>query len=82
MCLVSLFVPLVEELLFPCCHPSSQINKHAFSGGRDTVEEHKKYGGNCEVDVSFQYLRFFLEDDDKLEKIRQVCVDFYSYNFI
>lgn len=48
-----------------------KINKHAFSGGRDTVDEHHKYGGNCNVDVSYQYLRFFLEDDEKLEKIRQ-----------
>lgn len=50
----------------------SQINKHAFSGGKDTVEEHRKYGGNPEIDVSFMYLTFFLEDDEKLEKIRQV----------
>lgn len=49
-----------------------QINKHAFSGGKDTVEEHRKYGGNAEVDVSFMYLTFFLEDDDELEKIKQV----------
>ncbi len=27
-------------------------------------------GGDCEVDVSYQYLTFFLEDDAKLEKIR------------
>lgn len=50
----------------------SQINKHAFSGGKDTVEEHRKYGGNPDVDVSFMYLTFFLEDDDQLEKIKQV----------
>lgn len=49
-----------------------QINKHAFSGGRDTIEEHRKYGGNCDVDVSFMYLTFFLEDDDRLEQLKQV----------
>lgn len=49
-----------------------QINKHAFSGGKDTVEEHRKYGGNPDIDVSFMYLTFFLEDDEQLEKIRQV----------
>lgn len=49
-----------------------QVNKHAFSGGRDTVEEHRQFGGNCDVDVSFMYLTFFLEDDDKLEQIRKV----------
>lgn len=53
----------------------SQINKHAFSGGKDTVEEHRKYGGNADVDVSFMYLTFFLEDDEQLEKIRQVRVE-------
>lgn len=46
--------------------------KHAFSGGQDTVEEQRKKGGDCDKDVSFQYLRFFLEDDAKLEQIRQV----------
>ena len=54
------------------CNYHSQINKHAFSGGKDTVEEHRKYGGNADVDVSFMYLTFFLEDDEQLEKIRQV----------
>eukprot|EP00745_Piridium_sociabile_P007602 TRINITY_DN15050_c0_g1_i2.p1 TRINITY_DN15050_c0_g1~~TRINITY_DN15050_c0_g1_i2.p1 ORF type:complete len:122 (+),score=39.54 TRINITY_DN15050_c0_g1_i2:140-505(+) len=48
-----------------------KINKYAFSGGRDTAEEHRQYGGNCEVDVSYQYLRFFMDDDEKLEKMRQ-----------
>uniref|UniRef100_A0A8C4DCC0 Tryptophan--tRNA ligase, cytoplasmic n=1 Tax=Dicentrarchus labrax TaxID=13489 RepID=A0A8C4DCC0_DICLA len=49
----------------------NKINKHAFSGGKDTVEEHRQDGGNPDVDVSFMYLTFFLEDDEQLEKIRQ-----------
>uniref|UniRef100_A0A8C9GHJ2 Tryptophan--tRNA ligase, cytoplasmic n=1 Tax=Piliocolobus tephrosceles TaxID=591936 RepID=A0A8C9GHJ2_9PRIM len=49
----------------------TKVNKHAFSGGRDTIEEHRQFGGNCDVDVSFMYLTFFLEDDDKLEQIRK-----------
>lgn len=48
----------------------NKINKYAFSGGGATTEEHREKGGNCDVDISFQYLRFFLEDDDKLELIR------------
>ncbi|KAF6133717.1 hypothetical protein HJG60_020237 [Phyllostomus discolor] len=48
-----------------------KVNKHAFSGGRDTIEEHRQLGGNCDVDVSYMYLTFFLEDDDKLEQIRK-----------
>lgn len=46
--------------------------KYAFSGGRDTKEEHEKYGGDTEVDVSYQYLSFFLEDDDRLAYIKKV----------
>ncbi|CAN7937537.1 unnamed protein product [Ixodes hexagonus] len=49
----------------------NKINKYAFSGGGATVEEHKEKGGNCDVDISYQYLRFFLEDDERLEKIRR-----------
>ncbi|RUS72275.1 hypothetical protein EGW08_019963 [Elysia chlorotica] len=48
-----------------------KINKYAFSGGQATVEEHREKGGDCDVDISYQYLKFFLEDDERLEKIRQ-----------
>jgi len=49
-----------------------KINKYAFSGGQATIEEHRKLGGNPDVDVSFQYLRMFFEPDDKkLEKIEK-----------
>ncbi|KAL1978497.1 hypothetical protein VTN31DRAFT_1356 [Thermomyces dupontii] len=48
-----------------------KINKYAFSGGRDTLEEQKKYGGNPDVDVAFQYLSFFDDDDEKVERIRE-----------
>lgn len=67
-----------------------KIKKYAFSGGRDTLEEHRKLGGNTDVDVSFQYLKIFFEQDDKkLKKIeddyksgkllsgelKQICID-------
>ena len=42
----------------------------AFSGGQDSRERHRELGGRTEVDVPFQYLRFFLEDDDELKRIR------------
>ena len=48
----------------------NKINKYAFSGGKVSVEEHRELGGDTEVDVAFQYLRFFLEDDGELERIR------------
>lgn len=46
-----------------------KINKYAFSGGQVTLEEHRKLGGNPEIDVSFQWLTFLEEDDVKLKKI-------------
>ena len=48
----------------------NKINKYAFSGGQATIEEHRKKGGNPDVDVSFQYLKFLFEpDDEKLQSI-------------
>jgi tryptophanyl-tRNA synthetase len=47
-----------------------KINKYAFSGGQVSAEEQRRLGGNPEVDVAFQYLKFFLEDDDELARIR------------
>mmetsp|Transcript_18992 Transcript_18992/g.21755 ORF Transcript_18992/g.21755 Transcript_18992/m.21755 type:complete len:397 (+) Transcript_18992:48-1238(+) len=48
-----------------------KINKHAFSGGGATKEEHLSLGGNTEVDVPIQWLSFFLEDDDTLNTIKK-----------
>jgi tryptophanyl-tRNA synthetase len=48
-----------------------KVRKHAFSGGRDTVEEHRKHGGNPDIDVSYQWLSMMFEPDDrKLKRIR------------
>lgn len=49
----------------------NKINKHAFSGGRVTLEEHRQFGGNTDIDVPYQLLKFFLEDDQELERIQQ-----------
>jgi len=47
-----------------------KINKYAFSGGQSDVEQHRKEGGNPDIDVSYQYLRIFFEpDDNALKKI-------------
>jgi tryptophanyl-tRNA synthetase len=53
-----------------------KIKKYAFSGGRDTLEEHRKKGGNPDIDVSFQYLKFFFEPDDK--KLQKIYDDYKS----
>jgi tryptophanyl-tRNA synthetase len=54
----------------------NKINKYAFSGGRDTIEEHKKLGGNTEVDISFQYLRYLFEEENK--KLEEIEKDYKS----
>lgn len=46
-----------------------KINRYAFSGGQETVELHRELGGNPDVDVAYQYLTYFEDDDEKLEKI-------------
>ncbi len=38
--------------------------KRAFSGGQSTVEEHRRLGGNPDIDVAYQYMMYFFEDDD------------------
>lgn len=43
--------------------------KKAFSGGQDDAVLHRKLGGNLDVDVSYQYLCYFLNDDNELERI-------------
>lgn len=43
----------------------NKINKYAFSGGQPTIEEHRKKGGNPDIDVSYLYLKYFFEPDDK-----------------
>jgi hypothetical protein len=45
------------------------VNRHAFSGGGATVEEHRARGANLDVDVPWKYLNFFLDDDEKLAEI-------------
>ena len=64
--------------------------KRAFSGGQPTVEEHRRLGGNPDIDVAYRYMMYFFEDDDTyLESInadyragkilagemKQLCID-------
>jgi len=64
--------------------------KSAFSGGRSTIEEHRQYGGNPDIDVAYQYLMYFFEEDDGVLRelnegyrsgkllagdMKQICVD-------
>ncbi len=47
----------------------NKIKKHAFSGGKATKEEQEKQGADLSIDISYQYLKFFLEDDKELQEI-------------
>jgi tryptophanyl-tRNA synthetase len=53
-----------------------KIVKHAFSGGRGSVKEHRLRGGIPEVDVAFNILLFGMEPDDK--EIRKIHDDYRS----
>jgi tryptophanyl-tRNA synthetase len=64
--------------------------KRAFSGGRATIEEHRRLGGDLSKDVAYQYLEFFFEESDSelssiardyesgrllAGEIKQICID-------
>ncbi|HLD78611.1 MAG TPA: tryptophan--tRNA ligase, partial [archaeon] len=55
---------------------ADKIRKHAFSGGKGNLADHRKFGGDPEVDVAFQMLRFLLEPDDK--KLAKIEADYRS----
>eukprot|EP01084_Bolivina_argentea_P226120 381998_1 len=46
-----------------------KIMRYAFSGGGDTAELQRKYGAKLEVDTAYQYLTFFMDDDERLKEI-------------
>jgi tryptophanyl-tRNA synthetase len=46
-----------------------KIKEYAFSGGQETKTLQQEKGADLEADVAYQWLRFFLEDDEELERI-------------
>lgn len=50
----------------------NKVNRHGFSGGQETEEEHRRLGGNPDVDVAYQYLGFFMDDDEKWAQMGEV----------
>lgn len=50
-----------------------KVSKHAYSGGggNGTLEDHRKFGGNTDVDIAYQYLRYFEEDDQVLKETQE-----------
>lgn len=43
--------------------------KYAFSGGRDTAEEQRKYGANPDVDFAFNVYRMLEKDVGKVASV-------------
>ena len=56
-----------------------KINKYGFSGGGITKEIHEQFGGNPDVDVAYQYLTFFLDDDAELEQLAKVFPNIFTF---
>jgi len=47
----------------------NKIMKYAFSGGQTTKELQEEKGANLDIDVAYQYLTFFMDNDDELNEI-------------
>jgi len=49
-----------------------KVKKYAFSGGGDTLEEHREEGADLSVDVSYLWLHsLLLEDDERIKSIAE-----------
>jgi len=48
-----------------------KLMKYAFSGGKDTLEEQRKYGANPDIDFAFLEYSFLEEDQGKVDRIYQ-----------
>lgn len=64
---ITLYLTDTEQAL------KKKIMKYAYSGGggNGSLEDHKKYGGNPNVDIAYQYLRYFEFDDKNLEFLKE-----------
>ena len=54
----------------PLKDAEKKINR-AFSGGQPTVEEHRARGGNLEIDLVFEMLKFHYPNTKELEKVSE-----------
>ncbi|WP_254544957.1 tryptophan--tRNA ligase [Halomarina pelagica] len=47
-----------------------KIRRYAYSGGQSNIEAHREQGGNPTIDVSYQFLAYFFEEnDERLERL-------------
>lgn len=54
----------------------NKIMKYAFSGGQVNIDEHRRLGGNPDIDVAFQWLSILFEEDD--DRLKQIYDDYKS----
>jgi len=47
----------------------TKLSKYAFSGGQVLSVDQRKLGGNLSIDLAFQFLTIFLDDDVELETV-------------
>jgi tryptophanyl-tRNA synthetase len=52
----------------------NKIKKYAFTGGRPTLEEHRRLGGIPEICVVYNWLEVIFEEDDN--KIKEIYRDY------
>lgn len=50
---------------------TNAIKKYAFSGGQESLDKHRELGGDIKVDICYQYLTYFLDDDIELKNIAE-----------
>ena len=48
-----------------------KLMKYAFSGGKDTAEEQRKYGANPDIDFSFNVYRLLEENEHMVSRIKE-----------
>ncbi len=63
--------PATTILLSDTPEAAKKKIKDAFSGGRDTLAEHRKLGGVPEVDRAYQILRYHCNDEKLVDEIYQ-----------
>lgn len=48
-----------------------KIKKFAFSGGKNTLKEHRELGANLDIDIAYQYLKIFHPDENRFQTITE-----------
>lgn len=49
---------------------TKKIKQFAYSGGQELLAKQREIGANLDVDISYQWLNFFYQDDEELEIIK------------